>query len=288
MLRWRRARNPERGPRTEPARRGDTVLWQPRWHLQFLQQSASASDRGRAGGAPRLATLRELRTIFVYRNRDSAESPRRAAVERPTRRLRARRDVDRRADEPMARATMRGAASGVVPARLDNLSQASPLERAKRRAGQRRPASDAHMVAPATVRHVMAPANRRRVSDVPPALAVARHRPMAPALDWRGAAPANAPRVRAVASAPMTWRSTAPSAPGDVEFPRERSAATSAAAEASVAASPRAAAPVAVVPSAPSPAQMKELDPRMIDRLADDVIRRVERRARIERERRGV
>jgi hypothetical protein len=33
---------------------------------------------------------------------------------------------------------------------------------------------------------------------------------------------------------------------------------------------------------------MKDLDPRTIDRLADDVIRRVERRARIERERRRV
>ncbi|HEV8216389.1 MAG TPA: hypothetical protein VGP95_11155 [Gemmatimonadaceae bacterium] len=37
-----------------------------------------------------------------------------------------------------------------------------------------------------------------------------------------------------------------------------------------------------------APAQMKDLDPRVIDRLADDVIRRVERRARIERERRGM
>jgi hypothetical protein len=34
--------------------------------------------------------------------------------------------------------------------------------------------------------------------------------------------------------------------------------------------------------------QMKDLDGTLLDRLTDDVIRRVERRARIERERRGL
>jgi hypothetical protein len=33
---------------------------------------------------------------------------------------------------------------------------------------------------------------------------------------------------------------------------------------------------------------MTTLDPGMMDRLTDDVIRRVERRVRIERERRGI
>jgi hypothetical protein len=34
--------------------------------------------------------------------------------------------------------------------------------------------------------------------------------------------------------------------------------------------------------------QISDLDPRLVDRLTDDVIRRVERRVRIERERRGL
>ena len=37
-----------------------------------------------------------------------------------------------------------------------------------------------------------------------------------------------------------------------------------------------------------TPLQMKDFDPALLDRLTDDVIRRVERRVRIERERRGV
>jgi hypothetical protein len=34
--------------------------------------------------------------------------------------------------------------------------------------------------------------------------------------------------------------------------------------------------------------RLASLDPALVDRLADDVIRRVERRLRIERERRGI
>jgi hypothetical protein len=39
---------------------------------------------------------------------------------------------------------------------------------------------------------------------------------------------------------------------------------------------------------ATAPLQMSELDPRLVDRLTDTVIRSVERRVRIERERRGL
>jgi hypothetical protein len=41
---------------------------------------------------------------------------------------------------------------------------------------------------------------------------------------------------------------------------------------------------------APSPAPLKlsDIDPRLLDRLTDNVIRRVERHVRIERERRGL
>lgn len=45
-------------------------------------------------------------------------------------------------------------------------------------------------------------------------------------------------------------------------------------------------APVATAPRRPT--VLSDLDPGLIDRLADDVIRRVERRSRIERERRGL
>jgi hypothetical protein len=47
---------------------------------------------------------------------------------------------------------------------------------------------------------------------------------------------------------------------------------------------------VHVSPSVEQPAvqQIANLDPRVLDRLTDDVIRRVEQRIRIERERRGL
>jgi hypothetical protein len=38
----------------------------------------------------------------------------------------------------------------------------------------------------------------------------------------------------------------------------------------------------------PAAQQITSLDPRLVDRLTDDVIRRVEQRVRIERERRGL
>jgi hypothetical protein len=46
--------------------------------------------------------------------------------------------------------------------------------------------------------------------------------------------------------------------------------------------------PSAVASASPAPARSMSLDRALVDRLADDVIRRVERRARIERERRGL
>jgi len=41
-------------------------------------------------------------------------------------------------------------------------------------------------------------------------------------------------------------------------------------------------------PQARKPVSLSDLEPSFVDRLAEDVIRRVERRARIERERRGL
>jgi hypothetical protein len=105
----------------------------------------------------------------------------------------------------------------------------------------------------------------------------------APAVDTQGRDhQARDGRVRAPAT--MVWRKSA-SAAGAPESARDL---------ASTAPALRPSAPQrAATPAAAAPAVQKEalraatLDPAIADRLADDVIRRVERRARIERERRG-
>ena len=94
------------------------------------------------------------------------------------------------------------------------------------------------------------------------------------------------PDVRVVPAAPMTWRSAA-------QTPVDAPLASRVAAAPVVAATPlpdgnSVSRGQSAVHSAAAPAPIAELDPRVMDRLADDVIRRVERRARIERERRGV
>jgi hypothetical protein len=133
----------------------------------------------------------------------------------------------------------------------------------------------------------MAPARRRGDGDRA-TFAATRRPPLATSIVWRDADATPARRVRVVPSPQMTWRGAPTSPSGDVELLRPRSAPALAPAEPFVVVGARAVTSSVEAPSAPSPVQMRELDPRVIDRLADDVIRRVERRARIERERRGV
>ena len=85
----------------------------------------------------------------------------------------------------------------------------------------------------------------------------------------------------------LVWRSVpspSPQARIDGEAPSRR-------ASGSVITTPAAAAAASQQQAPPRPGQpalrMKDFDPALLDRLTDDVIRRVERRARIERERHG-
>jgi len=77
----------------------------------------------------------------------------------------------------------------------------------------------------------------------------------------------------------LVWRS-APRAAAEIDAEMRRVATHSAAAQQKV--------PVAAARSAGAALQLKDVDGALLDRLTDDVIRRVERRSRIERERRGL
>ena len=104
---------------------------------------------------------------------------------------------------------------------------------------------------------------RRRDAALSPS-----HRAGSPELVWRRAARAETPpadeglhslgaaTVARSAARPLAPRETAPESPAAV--------------------------------TRPAPRQLAQLDPALVDRLADDVIRRIEKRARIERERRGL
>lgn len=88
----------------------------------------------------------------------------------------------------------------------------------------------------------------------------------------------------------LVWRKATPPEPEEAVHPAV--AAQGLTREAAVAATASQTRPPALpAPEAlplRRPTMLSDLDPNLVDRLADDVIRRVERRARIERERRGL
>ena len=87
----------------------------------------------------------------------------------------------------------------------------------------------------------------------------------------------------------LAWRAPPARSPQDPDFARilmhpPRAGSSEPSASTAIAARPVV---PSIAPAAP-PVRATSLDPALVDRLADDVIRRVERRARIERERRGL
>jgi len=130
--------------------------------------------------------------------------------------------------------------------------------------------------------------DRRRPAGEQAAFVAARRRALAPSLVWRNADATPDSPIRVTPSAQMTWRAAPASPSGDVDPFATPRAPRSVPVEASTVDVARVATSSPHALNAPSPAQLRDLDPRLIDTLAEDVIRRVERRARIERERRGV
>lgn len=97
---------------------------------------------------------------------------------------------------------------------------------------------------------------------------------------------------RAPAAAPsLVWRKPSPSAPEGAAHPLDRdreSPTTSARANASASQADKVPTVAIMAQQAHEAVRANLLDSAVADRLADDVIRRVEKRLRIERERRGL
>jgi hypothetical protein len=288
MLRWRRARPALAGTGPERQRANFAgVVWQPQWHLHFIEQATHRGNRARAGRAPSFTTLRELRTTFVDRERRASGNSTRS-YERTAPRLRGRQAPDQRDAKAGARRSMVGVASEIVFTRAAGPSRLSPLGRTI--AANPRLVSDDERrpVRLGAVREFAALERRRPVGEQSAAFVTARRTTLAPLVAWRSADATLASRARVAPSAQMSWRAAQASPSGDVEVFGPTRAARSAPEEPSAVDNARVMASSPQAPNASLPVQMKDLDPRVIDRLTDDVIRRVERRARIERERRGV
>ena len=284
-MRWRWRRHPTatvRGVRA--AAPGPATIWAPRFYLHFGAHAGAHRPWPRSAATSlRAATQRSSTTVVhrhsaIVRSAGVALAPRRAhGVERffaiatgavgkapavgsaPARPLRpaaapsiGRRAVSRLHQMPLQRplALARG---GTVHGR--DRQPAGADARGHARAlplVHRRPVTFA----------VDAPG--RRGDSAPPL----SHREHSPELLWRRAARAATPPADDGADSHLPGaaaRSAARSLPPH-QTPPEPPASISRAA----------------------PRQLTQLDPALVDRLADDVIRRIEKRARIERERRGL
>jgi len=287
MLRWRRPRRAlaAAGPRQS---RSDiaVVVWQPQWHLHFLERRTREEGRGQAAASPTFTTLRELRTRFVDRAFRASDNLTRSH-ERAAARLRGRLGQDRRSGGATPRGPGGGEASGVVFARAASPPSVSPLART-RIANSRAVSADERRATRWGVAREFSARDRRRPAGEQAAFVAARRRTRAPSLVWRSPDATPDSPIRVTPSAQMTWRAATASPSGDVDPFATPRAPRSVPVEASTVDGARVATSSPHALNAPSPAQLRDLDPRLIDTLAEDVIRRVERRARIERERRGV
>ena len=156
-------------------------------------------------------------------------------------------------------------------------------ERGARSPMSRQPASIALPVAP----HAAVARIRRDFS--PPELAERKRHKVARAGGPEGRAGTNA--VEFFGKAPeLIWRQAQPPKPAE-SHDAASPAARTAGGEPTSTTSSRTTGVAGFVPDAPSvhkPMRLSDLEASFVDRLADDVIRRVERRTRIERERRGL
>jgi hypothetical protein len=288
MLRWRRARRAIGGLRHEPSRLATAVVSQPHWHLHLAHHTVIQANRRRAAGAAAMPTLRQLRSAAVDRQSGARDGAPRAAAEPPVHRLRAARAREERSDEDATQTPRLGVSSAVLVRRAERVASSPALGRVQSRRVQSSAAADVKTMSVTAARAFPATTARRRVGAPPAAFAGVPHRSVAPSIVWRNAARATDARVREMPPARMTWRALPQASSSDHEVFTRRKAPSTVMTDMPVTIAAREPTSRAAAQSSLSSVQATDLDQRTIDRLADDVIRRVERRSRIERERRGV
>lgn len=285
-LRWREPKRPTTASPPPPSPTTKLAVWQPQFHLHFSNRLLKHTIAFRSVDAPRLITLRSVQRVWREHTRPRIGG---ASVREERRRFRSR-PVRGSTEAPLVAPEARERrGESAVTSRLDQ-RRLTPAEtqwaqrrpRPMRATESARVARRASMNTPgetprsASALHYTAPASRRAASMV-----IAPSSPLLRVADMRS-------RPRAP-QAQLTWRAARSPSAYAMEPPRAGYSPVASRVEASQAAVVRDAdtpesRPVETRP----PVQMTDLDPRVIDRLTDDVIRRVERRARIERERRGM
>jgi hypothetical protein len=281
-LRWRRPalRVAAPGPaRTQPAA---PASWHPHFHLHF---GVIGESRRRAGAAPMpgIGVIRGRDVVMrAHREHMLASTHRTYRVWERTRTVEGRVPLfPRRSPESPRREW--AATRLMTGARALLASSRRPSPRlAAETLGSGRPRSRA-----VGMTLTSADASRWRAQD----RLADRH----PRLQQRttpaaaaGTRDASMPAARARRPVPLVWRSAGPDPGRSSASPSRAMAASSPSASPSNPTGAPAMVPAADPARPRVPVRTADFEPGVLDRLADDVIRRVERRARIERERRGL
>jgi len=261
-----------------------TTIWQPQFTLHFVD-ARTREARARAFGRCRclpIRTIHELRRLVVHRH--SAQTQSAPIARDPRRALRAGHRLDpvlsaRSSMSASAVAGKRSAAppvasavtTAVVAHLRRNFSERFSVER--RRFWRNDPARP-------FARRVEPRVRDARPGRVPHATG--------PQLISRQERHATAPHTPAPHAPRLVWR-TAPRQEEHTSGETRPDDPTPALLRTPAGAADRHEVAGAVTPTARATApHISDLDPRLVDRLTEDVIRRVERRVRIERERRGM
>lgn len=321
VLRWRR-----RGPRPTRAAAGRTTIathayWFPQFHLYFNELTTRLASRA-VSDAPRLAAVDDARPQF--RHRDVTFTRVKGVASMPSRRL---HPAAHALVTGRVRSSRTQPAPTDEPRRVRRLHRSErPRDRVRGETG--RPGADTGIPRNGALldghRHTKGAATSKWVAILRPP----GQRGMLPRVERRPAqAYRRASRDQAALVAllrSMPWREAPASRrsrrPADVSLPGPAAMAPrvpQGPADLTWRSSPRAAAVVADrnaqaaghVPPRPVPAAVQSItnpstvearkdrpavlsaasvDPRLLDRLTDDVIRQVERRIRVDRERRGL
>ena len=282
-LGWRQRRRRRPQGRSQRAMVGAPAVWAPQFHWHLINRVSSSAQPPVAGRPPFELAVHRVVRVFASTHSTSVRTVAFDATPRP-------RPVTQ--IWPVSRRP--------VPVGRTPVSLLGPPGGAQARAGSVA-VQQGQARRPSIVGHTLYPARRRAASP-----AVARIERASPQRDHEfplvryrvverervSLPPSVNPHARPARSyrpPEITWRRTAPVETSVSATPPRRDRALSRDLAHAVTASAPAIAPVTVPSSGKAaPVQISDLDPRLVDRLTDDVIRRVERRVRIERERRGL
>jgi hypothetical protein len=283
-MRWRRRRQtaqPSRGLRGAAA--SSTTIWAPRFHLHFGAQAGDRVARSTPAASRPAAAIQRTRAIVVHRHS--------AAVRLATAMMPPHRG--QRVPRLFATGTSavgKAHAVAVTPARSSMAATAPSLHLR----GASRPQHTPFTRPVATTRQTVVKEQERRPVGADHhldarALPLVRRRSTPPETDAPRRHQSAAPSPSHVGYGPeLAWRRAAPTATPAAGDGADSDAPNAAQRAAARSFPTRETAPEPPAPaSRPAPRRLTELDPALVDRLADDVIRRIEKRARIERDRRG-